>query len=508
MITRPASSRGESAATAVERDVREREVRVRELAVAAIGLPDVDRDAVVGRVPFGRLDRLRVEVEREHRLEAELCRRDREDAGAAADVEHAPPLARPRAARGRAASSDARRFRTRGRDRSRPRSHPRRAPPRAARSRASRRGRAGGTAASDPPSRPRRRTPRRRRTPARCAPRRLRSCTPRARARPRLRSPRSLPGRARSSRHAPLRPERRGRSPRRGAGASRRPRHSAKGAPELLEEALVDAGRCSSSDSVSKRSRSSRCSSVRRRGTATLTSTRWSPRRERSSDGIPLPRSTRTSPGCVPGSKSSSELAVERGHGDSRAERGLDDRQVDLRENVVAVAHEARVAGDAHLDVHIAGASSVRARMALATETDALAVVDPRRDLDLELARLEREAGALADGAGRLGHAARTAAGRARLGADELAEDAAGDLLQLSLAAAGRAGDALRPGLGALAVAALAGRRDLELGHPGHAGERIGELDLDRDTDVAAARPAAPVARRRGRRRRRPRRCR
>ena len=57
--------------------------------------------------------------------EAELRRRDREHAGAAADVEHAAPLLAPRAARGRAASSDGRRCRTRGPDRSRPRSRPR-----------------------------------------------------------------------------------------------------------------------------------------------------------------------------------------------------------------------------------------------------------------------------------------------------------------------------------------------------------------------------------------------
>ena len=108
---------------------------------------------------------------------------------------------------------------------------------------------------------------------------------------------------------------------------------------------------------------------------------------------------------------------------------------------------------------------------------------------------LERAAGAPADRAGSLGDAAGTAARRAGLRADELAEDAAGDLLQLSVAAAGRAGDAFRSGLGALAVAALARRRDLDLDGPRHAGERIGELDPDRDSDIAAARAAAPVAR-------------
>ena len=48
------------------------------------------------------------------------------------------------------------------------------------------------------------------------------------------------------------------------------------------------------------------CSSVSRRGTVTLTRTRWSPRPKPWSTGIPWPRRTRTWPGCVPGSNSSS----------------------------------------------------------------------------------------------------------------------------------------------------------------------------------------------------------
>src|SRR5205823_10380868 len=56
------------------------------------------------------------------------------------------------------------------------------------------------------------------------------------------------------------------------------------------------------SSSVERPNSSSRrcCSSVSRRGTATLTSTRWSPRPNPCSTGIPPPRSTRISPGCVP----------------------------------------------------------------------------------------------------------------------------------------------------------------------------------------------------------------
>ena len=109
------------------------------------------------------------------------------------------PAPRPRAAAGRAASSDARRCRTRGPGRSRPRARPGRAAPRAGRSRASRRGPACGTGASGPASPPRRPTRRRRRRPARSAPRRRRSCTRPARARRRRRrAPRSPRGRARA----------------------------------------------------------------------------------------------------------------------------------------------------------------------------------------------------------------------------------------------------------------------------------------------------------------------
>src|SRR5581483_10632654 len=61
-----------------------------------------------------------------------------------------------------------------------------------------------------------------------------------------------------------------------------------------------------SSESRSNSSSSRRCSSVSRRGTVTLTSTRWSPRPNPCRTGIPRPFSTRTSPGCVPGASSSS----------------------------------------------------------------------------------------------------------------------------------------------------------------------------------------------------------
>ena len=92
MIARPVRSRGESASTASAAMLASARSASGRSSFAEIGLPDGDRDAVVGGVALRRLDRLRIEVERQHGLEAELCRRNREDAGAAADVEHAPPL--------------------------------------------------------------------------------------------------------------------------------------------------------------------------------------------------------------------------------------------------------------------------------------------------------------------------------------------------------------------------------------------------------------------------------
>ena len=130
---------------------------------------------------------------------------------------------------------------------------------------------------------------------------------------------------------------------------------------------------------------------------------------------------------------------------DRRAERGLRHRQIDRREDVVALAHEARVGPHVHEHVEVAGAAAERAGVALAADADALAVVDPRRDLDLERPLLDDAARAVArrcTAARRSGRDRRSA--RHACGADELAEDAARDLLEPAGAAARRAGDGRR----------------------------------------------------------------
>src|SRR5262245_14461868 len=154
--------------------------------------------------------------------------------------------------------------------------------------------------------------------------------------------------------------------------------------------------------------------------------------------------------------------AVERLDADGRAERRLDDREVDLREDVVALAHEALVGTHAHEHVRVAGAAAERAGVALAGEADALAVVDAGRDVDVELARLECAARAVARLARVLDHLSAPTALRARRRADELAEEAARDLLQTAAPAAAVAPDRLRAGLDAVAAARRAGHGGLE----------------------------------------------
>src|SRR5262249_35181547 len=97
-------------------------------------------------------------------------------------------------------------------------------------------------------------------------------------------------------------------------------------------------------------------------------------------------------------------LTVEGRHGDLRAERRLGHRQRHARIDVVALTDEVavRAHGDAHVDV--AGAGTRRAGMALARDADALAVVNPGRNVDVERALLDDTALAAALAARCLDH--------------------------------------------------------------------------------------------------------
>ena len=149
---------------------------------------------------------------------------------------------------------------------------------------------------------------------------------------------------------------------------------------------------------------------------------------------------------------------------------------------------------DAHADVDVARAAAELARVALAADPDLLAVVDAGGNRDVEPALGDLPAAAVAFDARRRDEVAGAAALRARRRAHELAEHAARHLLHATAAAARRARDRRRPGLGAVAVAAVAGDADLERDVALDAARRLDELDLDLGGDVGAARPPRPPA--------------
>src|SRR5207248_653686 len=126
-------------------------------------------------------------------------------------------------------------------------------------------------------------------------------------------------------------------------------------------------------------------------------------------------------------------------HRDGLTERRLNDRQVDLRVDVVAFAHEAWIGLHAHEHVDVARPAAQHAGVPLAAHADALPIVDAGRDVDVQIAPLDRAPGAFALRAGVIHDLPAAAAGRTRLGAHELAEDAAGDLLQPTRAVTGAA---------------------------------------------------------------------
>ena len=183
------------------------------------------------------------------------------------------------------------------------------------------------------------RRPRRRARPAPAAPpRRRRSRTRRSRGRAPPR-PRSAP--ARSARPGPAPPARARSGPR--GGSTRTARRTRPKRPSPCARA-----RGSPSSSVSsRRSASSRCSSLRLAGTMTLRITRWLPRRRLPSRGRPAPRRTSSVPGWVPGCdldlrarrRASARVTVGAEHRLGRGDR-------DDADQVAALALEALVLGD------------------------------------------------------------------------------------------------------------------------------------------------------------------
>ena len=151
------------------------------------------------------------------------------------------------------------------------------------------------------------------------------------------------------------------------------------------------------------------------------------------------------------------ELAVERLDRPRRAERSLDDREVDGRVHVVALAHEPLVALDANADIDVAGGTAEAAGVPRARDPDALAVVDAGRDFDRQALRLHRATRARAVHARTLDQPPGAATVRAGLAAHELAEHAARHLLQPTGSAARLARARAGPGLCTVTATALAG---------------------------------------------------
>ena len=217
--------------------------------------------------------------------------------------------------------------------------------------------------------------------------------------------------------------------------------------------------------------------------------TRRSPRPPPESAGMPL--SPQDAHIARLGSRSDLELDLSlcRGHGDRRADRGIDHGQADDGDQVVAVARKSLVGMDTNLDEGVARLPAERARVSFAAHADPLPVVDAGGYLDIEQPLRDEPPVAVAALARLLDDPARTVTARTGRRTDELAEDALRDLLDAARAAAGVARDGRRAGLRPGAAASLAGDGHLQRHLYVRPVERLDERDLDGRPDILAARP-------------------
>ena len=162
--------------------------------------------------------------------------------------------------------------------------------------------------------------------------------------------------------------------------------------------------------------------------------------------GMPWPRSVTTVPGL--GARRDVDLlvAVERRHAHGRAERRGRRGHVDDGDEVVAVADEALVLGDAHEHVEVAGRPAALAGVAAAGQADALLVGDAGRHVHVERLAHRLAPAARARRAGLGGHPPLAAADVADLLAHELAERRARDRAQPAGAVAARQVSTSEPG--------------------------------------------------------------
>ena len=385
-IRRALSSRSPSACTRRELEVRERQIGARGKRIhrgtsawrASTSTP------FAPRVRERRLDRGRIAVDGDHGREAELGGGDREHARPAAEIERRSPDRTRAAARGRAGSSG---------ERPVPNALPgvdddrggvrRRRRPRAGRPRGGRR-------------EPGRWKSRQRVLPAGAD--LLRHDVAERSLQPRPRRPAHVDGELELAPPCSAPPSHRRQLGQPGAGPA-----SARSGRNTRTETRTQLGPVSGTPpgsgrrtrrsrrvglAVGRSRRTPRAGGAARRRAGAGRARSRAPGGRRGRDpggrGIPLPRRTRISPGCVPGSSSSSTSPSSVGIDRRRPERRLGHREVDRRHDVVAVPHEARVRRDAHGDVRVACPAPGLARVTLAGEANALPVVDARRDPDLE----------------------------------------------------------------------------------------------------------------------------
>ena len=206
---------------------------------------------------------------------------------------------------------------------------------------------------------------------------------------------------------------------------------------------------------------------------------------------MPLPPTVTTAPGLRARRHLDLDVAVERRGAERRAQRGDRRRHVEHGHEVVAVAQEALVG--LHVDEHVevAGRPAALARVPAPGEADALPVADAGGHVDAQRAPAHLAPAPVALRARLLGDAPLAAAHVAGDLAHDLPEGRARHRLQHAGAAAALAGDDRRAGLGAVAVAALAGVDGLEAELDLGAGRGLRERDLGADGDVAALHRAA-----------------
>src|SRR5581483_9388547 len=166
-----------------------------------------------------------------------------------------------------------------------------------------------------------------------------------------------------------------------------------------------------------------------------------------------------------------------------RAEHRLGVRDGHLEHEVGAAPLVQRRGVDLHDDVEVAVGAAVPARLALALEPDARAVLRPGRHLDLVALRRALAPRAAAVAARLLDDDAVAAAARAGLGQREQAVAVGDDARAVAL----RAGDRPRPGLRAGAAADVAGRLRLDRHPHGDALERVVEREAHARLEVGAA---------------------